>query len=344
MNELAQTGIEALASMIAVEVNRQSSAKHKRYGFTPTLSFREAYDLEHYRRKSMGNSENTIRLFNSSLKKFLSFLISIGKDRDVSKVTVEDIEDYLIHLRGSGICSVTINTQMTMVKQLFKTLVERDKLEKNPTRLVKRDKEIRKRKRILSLDEIKQLILSFDLRFITHFVGLTIFMVHNDLGCRVSELSSMRVENVALAKGEIKYYATKNKVEVCVPLSPITIFILKIYIKNVLKGKRKGWLFVNTSNNGKVISKEKIKDRHISRIYKEASERAGFDFTLNTHTIRRTKITQHLMNGGDLASAQELVGHQDIRSTSKYVHYSKEALRDKQSKFGIFALIRKEGE
>ena len=65
-------------------------------------------------------------------------------------------------------------------------------------------------------------MLSFDLRKITHIIGLSIFSLQNDIGCRVSELCDMRLESLDLNKLEITYTAKKNKVEVQTPISPIT--------------------------------------------------------------------------------------------------------------------------
>ncbi len=336
-----ENNLKELASLIVDEVNRQSSnISSQMNGLSSSVSFKEAVELELFRKQSRGHSEKTVIGFKSSMKKFYSFAASIGKLNNLERITIEDMEDYVIQIRNEQLQPRTINMHINAVRMLFKTLVQRERIEKDPTKFLVLERTVKKKRKILSFEQIRSVMLSFDLSRNAHMVGLALFSLQSDIGCRVSELVNLRVENLSLSKLHITYYANKNKVEVITPISPVTALILKVYIKNILNEKRKGYLFVKTDKYGKTISNEPLTTNMVRIIYREVGERADLDFIVNTHMIRRTKITHHLINGGDLASAQELVGHKDIRSTSEYVHFTGEHLRTKHSQYGVFGKSR----
>jgi len=138
--------LEALANLIAVEVNRQSSnVSSQRPGLTSGLSFSEAVELELFRRTSRGQSKFTISHFKSSMKKFYNFLESIGKMNRLDDISVKDIDEFVVSVRRENLSGGTINSHITHVRMLFKTLHQREKIDKDPTRFVVLESIIKKK-------------------------------------------------------------------------------------------------------------------------------------------------------------------------------------------------------
>ncbi len=56
----------------------------------------------------------------------------------------------------------------------------------------------------------------------------------------------------------------------------------------------------------------------------EGREAAGLGWVRGFHDIRHFRATQWLLNGMDVNTVKELLGHSDINTTMRYVHYIQE--------------------
>lgn len=338
-NELSNTDVTAFANAFVKQI--QNMASDGAISSKSPVTFEQAYNITIERKYSKGHSANTIKNFRGVMKQLLPFLMSIMKDNNLELVTVQDMNKYIVTLREKQLQPSTINSHITQIRTLFKTLIINGLIDKDPTIDFGLDIVVKKHRRILTISEIKRVFYSFDLRKKTHFLCNMIFLIHNDTACRVSELCEIRIEDINMKTSEIIYNAFKNKVEVRISLSPITIIALQVYLQEVHKNKKSGVLFVKTERNGREFSNEKLTTSYIRDLYREAGERAGLDFILNTHIVRRTFVTRAIEQGADISLVQKLVGHKDIKSTSQYVHFSKKTLRKAHSEFGTLnCLVR----
>ena len=63
--------------------------------------------------------------------------------------------------------------------------------------------------------------------------------------------------------------------------------------------------------------------RDVQRMVSEAARRAGIKFTVTPHTLRHSFATRFLAkNLGDMASLATILGHANIRTTTRYLHPS----------------------
>lgn len=63
-------------------------------------------------------------------------------------------------------------------------------------------------------------------------------------------------------------------------------------------------------------------EQYTNRLLEKISQAAKVDFKVTTHTARHTFGTLFIELGGDVVTLQQYMGHQDLKTTMKYVHIS----------------------
>jgi site-specific recombinase XerD len=71
----------------------------------------------------------------------------------------------------------------------------------------------------------------------------------------------------------------------------------------------------------------------IENIVSKYARKAGIIKKVTPHTLRHTYATQLLINGADIRSVQELLGHASITTTQIYTHVTNKALREIHERF-----------
>ena len=150
-----------------------------------------------------------------------------------------------------------------------------------------------------------------------------IIIVLRNTGMRIGELLNLRFNDIDLVRGYISVRSSKTNNYRIVPinkeLSPLLYWLANNYIapKGLKVSKRsdiqKEYLFCNPDGT-------RIKS--IKTSFNKACKRAGIKATV--HTLRHSFASHLVMNGVDLVSVKELLGHTSINTTMIYSHVSNE--------------------
>jgi len=143
-------------------------------------------------------------------------------------------------------------------------------------------------------------------------------------GLRVSELCALSRYH-DFKRGEITVRGKGGKLRV-VFLSPSTITSIQTYLDK--RGDTDEALFVSFSNakNPKVLGR--IIPRSVQRLVQHYAKKAGILGKVTPHQLRHQFATDLLMNGADLRSVQELLGHANIATTQIYTHLTNKELKE----------------
>ena len=144
-----------------------------------------------------------------------------------------------------------------------------------------------------------------------------VLMMLYGLGCRVTELIGLDLQDYHQAEAWLKVLGKGNK-ERIVPLTENLNSELRIYIKDVrphlIRGTEKTILVNDRGHRPSRVD--------IWRWLKAWSAKAGFEDVISPHQFRHGCATALLEAGADLRSIQVLLGHSSIQTTQIYTNVS----------------------
>lgn len=276
--------------------------------------------LNHFR-LAKSASEHTLRAYSSDLLGLFAF--ARQSDAQLDQLL---IRRYLVHLQKEGQAKTSVSRKIAAFRAFFKYLLKRGLIDLDPTEGVRGPKQSRRLPKVISEDVVTHLIDAPDIRTPTGIRDRAILETLYASGMRVSELVSLRVNDIIPGLDEISIIGKRDKQRI-VLLGSRAMDALSSYIEFarpqlVAKNPNPpGALFVGYRGTAMVPSS-------VQRIVDKYVEQVSDTLKISPHTLRHSFAT-HLMNhGADLRSVQELLGHESVVTTQIYTHVSRERLKE----------------
>lgn len=149
-------------------------------------------------------------------------------------------------------------------------------------------------------------------------------------GLRVSEVVNLRVKDIHSARMVINIKGAKGKKDRIVSLSQ---GILELLRKYYLAYKPTYWLFEGQ------YKEEQYSTRSLQQIFHRAKHEAKIIQDVTFHSLRHSYATHLHERGTDIKLIQELLGHNDIKTTLRYTHVSNRTIENIVSPFDQLNLI-----
>lgn len=266
--------------------------------------------------KQLNQTEKELKLRNYSSKTIKSYLYALEeyfnfKKQDFAVLDIENIKDFLLASKKKGASAQTRNLFLNAIKFYYRNVVKTN--QKIDIRSAKRE---RKLPVVLSRNEIKKLIEVT--KNTKHKLSLSLAY---GAGLRVSEVVNLRVKDLDLEELTIHIKQAKGKKD------RITIFPekLKTNIQNLIAGKDKNYLVFSSERGGKLTT------RTAQKVFKKSLKKAKIKKDATFHSLRHSFATHLLENGVDVRYVQELLGHQNIRTTQRYTQATNPKLKNIKS-------------
>lgn len=292
------TGLTNKSKAEAIEIRIKNDIITGKFEFAEdlgTTSFekvcQEFEKFAEINRKSWKKSE--IYVFRHLQEYFNKFIL-----RDF---TPFEIEKYKLSLFKEKRKPATINRNLDVLSAVMRYCVNSNYIKENPVLKVKKMKVQNNVERFLTEKEITILLkeLSPSLR------PLVITLLH--LGCRKSEVLSLKWSSVDLKERIVTLYETKNGKKRKLYMSDTVYNILN----ELYKSKKQEYVFINPQTN------KPFRDFH--RGFKGACNRSNFTENTRIHDIRGTSATVMLKAGVDVYTVSEILGHSNIKITQRYL-------------------------
>lgn len=258
-------------------------------------------------------SEKTREVYSMDARLYLEYLDENGIRLEDAEV--EEIESYLIWRRRTGKLEERTEGRILSSLRAFYLFLSSEGLSgKNPATLVEKPKESAHLPRVISEDEVDELLSSFPSSDPLSQRDYTLFELIYSSGMRISEAVALDVSSYRRDESTIAVIGKRDK-ERLVFIGEIASAALDRYLEEVrpllLKDEKEKALFLNR-RGGRLTRQAAHKRFH------EAVGKLGIDATV--HTLRHSFATHMIEHGADIRSVQEMLGHSDVRTTQIYTH------------------------
>lgn len=268
-----------------------------------------------------GFSANTIDAYEGDIRQFMDFLAS--QEKRIDQLQESDITRYVQYLGEPGIASTTLSRKISSLKSFFRFLIEEQIVGEDPTVVIEPPHIVRKLPSVLEAEEIERILNQPDLGEPLGLRDRAALELLYACGLRISELLSLKIENVDFNEGFLICYGKGGKERV-IPIGKYALDFTMLYLAKVRStldtGKADGVLFL--SKRGNRISRMGFWKR-----FKAYCTKAGISKKVTPHTFRHSFATHLLEGGADLRVVQTLLGHNDISTTQIYTHITKDYLK-----------------
>ena len=271
-------------------------------------------------------SQKSIKAYSIDLKQFVNYF-----DFDEKQCfTKTGISLYISELHKI-FSPKTVKRKLASLRAFFNYLEFEEIVEKNPLRLIKtRFQEPKTLPKVISLEIIGQLLSAVHQEYDKAKTEYKKFSALRDVaivevlfatGMRVSELCSLKVEDVNLDSGCIHIMGKGNKERVIQIGNGEVLSILgEYYQANLARISLRGFFFVNRHSL-------RISEQSVRFMIQSFCVKAEISLKITPHMFRHSFATLLLEEDVDIRYIQHMLGHSSIQTTQIYTQVSTEKQR-----------------
>lgn len=251
-------------------------------------------------------SPKTIRTYLHYLNEFFAF-----RATPLTEDNENTVKQFLLILEGKGASAETRNLCLSAVKFYFRNVMRSS--QRFDIRTAKRNRSLPV---VLSREEIARMLAGT--KNMKHRLMLALAY---GAGLRVSEVVALRVGDVDVSELTLHIKQAKGKKD------RLSIVPEKLVdeLRTIIAGKEGRDLVFPSDWGGQLTT------RTAQKIFEHALARANIHKPATFHSLRHSFATHLLENGVDVRYVQELLGHQNIRTTQLYAQVTNPMLKSIKS-------------
>ncbi len=259
-------------------------------------------------------SSNTILSYLNDIERLYNY------NKKYYNFEENDINKYLSTL--DYLDNKSLAHSITALRSLYSFLTKEGIISITPCKNINMPKLKANLPEYLTAEEINRL-LDIDLNKPNDYRNKAMLELDFATGLRVSELVNLKVSDINFFDCYLRVIGKGSK-ERIVPIDDTALKYVKIYIdyyRNVLlKNKDSEYLFISSYGT-------KITRQAFFKLIKSECEKKKINTEISPHTLRHTFASVLLKNGANIRVIQELLGHEDLKTTQIYTHLINEKLK-----------------
>ena len=267
----------------------------------------------------------TVSSYDEDLKQYSAFL-SAHNVTDTAEITYQLIEQFITE-QSTLKASSSVVRMAASIRSFHHDLAFMHN-EADPSLNLEVHKSTNTLPVYCTVDEISQLMSSFDDTDPNQYMDHAILEAIYSCGLRVSEAVSLTLNRVDLDSGKVRVLGKGDK-ERIVPIPQGSISLLK-YWRDVVRP-----VFLKTKTPLFFINRfgRRVTPRYVELMLQRKDVELGFTKHITPHKLKHSYATHMLQGGADLRSIQEMLGHSNIQTTEIYTHVQNRQMFTSYEKF-----------
>lgn len=282
------------------------------------ITIKELNDFLNHLEVEKNYSKHTINAYKTDLTQFFTVI-----DKHFSKITKQDVLEFLKYLKDKEYSSTTSNRKLASIKSFYKYLLVEGKVRVNPAELIESAKIEKTLPKIVSVEEYELLLSKID-----NLEDKALIELLFATGVRREEVVNLKRNSIDLQKGIIRVKG-KNKKERIIPIVLETVPNFMLWLGQ----HDSDWIFPSKSNKG-----EPNTTRWVNKVVRKWADKIGL-YDITPHSFRHAFGTYLYENNADIKAIQEMMGHESIDTTNIYAKTS--IKRNRQEYIKAHPLIKR---
>jgi site-specific recombinase XerD len=233
----------------------------------------------------------------------------------LARVSFREVDQFVEHQHHHGRAWATINRRLNALKHFFAFCLEQQLVRGNPVKpshFVRRGHPLPK---ALSREQVQRLFAQ-----IAHPLDRALFLVMLRCGLRVSEVASLKLDQIDWAQHALHIKQGKGRKDRCVYMSPDLIASLHQCMAQHPGDQAKGYVFWNRKRVQQPLSVKAIQKK-IERYAKAAG------ISASCQSLRHTFASNLLEHGAEVVAIRDFLGHSQIASSERYAKVSSQKIK-----------------
>lgn len=318
-------------------INRTTKTEQRWRSGVASLTLRDLIGYYEFHNRTEGKSAKTVSWYNQSLGAFEGFLLRTERSVLVDELGEAEVRAFIAYLQtktkwsdvegapGERLAGEGIQNRVRALKAFFAWLHREGYTETHRLERLPNFKAARKVVDILTEEEVTRLLRSIDQKNDWGARDYAIVMLMLDSGLRLSEVTGLRTADLELEGGYLKVLGKGNK-ERIVPFGASTQKALWRYVHHFRPEPPVDDYFFRTLDGRPMVPDG------LRSVVKRLSGMAGIP-RLHPHLCRHTFATRYLINGGDVFSLQQILGHTTLEMVGRYVNLASAHVAVQHRKF-----------
>ena len=310
--------------------------------------------------RTKGLSVKTIKSYEQTLRMFAKYCEDKHRIENVNELSEKIIVEYLTYVKDRGkytvvaeeftkninrpqnrtdlgkrVSTSTVNNYLTNIKAFLTYCVDFQLIKKNYAMKIKEAHNPRRARDFITDTQFRMLLKVFDLSKYVEYRDYVITNLLMDTGMRISECLLIKTEDIDLVKSVIFLPAqnTKGKKDRMVYFSNEMNLLLKRWLKYKDIYTNSECLFVTQRENP-------FKNHIYETNFRNYCKRIELK-NVSPHTLRNNFAKRFLMNGGNIFTLSQILGHSSVEVTEKaYLDLTDEDIRQGYQNFSPLAKMR----
>jgi len=230
----------------------------------------------------------------------------------IKDVTKFDCIQVINRLRERHVSPSTLNKYRYLLQAIFALALEMELVDKNPVRLIKKEKEHNTRDRVIRDHELECFIL-YASEYSNPYAGAVLLLLLFT-GMRSMEALTLKWEMISPCSTYLDLPMTKNGHSRRVYLNASARRVLA----RLAELRMNEYVFYSSSSRGHLSYPRAA----LSFVCSQLSNKGVLTAPLNLHALRHTFATQLIEATGSLRAVQVAMGHSCSKTTERYTHLS----------------------